>query len=127
MPNDTDTMPEGSTMTPSQVRKLKIAIAIMSVLLVAGFILLLVGIYLQTQKLDHKSKNNRDLPVSASIDKPVNMNLVHEPGAELKQISASGDHLILYFHHPSGNEIVIVSLASGKETGRIRLTGKDSP
>ncbi len=37
-------------MTPGQIRKLKIAIAVMSVLLVAGFILLLVGIYLQTQK-----------------------------------------------------------------------------
>ena len=52
MLNDTETAaaPPGSAMTPSQIKKLKIAIAVMSVLLVAGFILLLVGLYFQMQK-----------------------------------------------------------------------------
>ncbi len=43
-------------MTPGQIKKLKIAIAVMSVLLVAGFILLLVGIYLQMQKSASRRK-----------------------------------------------------------------------
>jgi hypothetical protein len=127
MPNETQAMPEGSTMTPSQVRKLKIAIAIMSVLLVAGFILLLVGIYMQTQKLDKKSRAGKDLPVSASSEGPAIINMPIKPGAELRQILTSNGNLILHLHHATGNEIIIADLATGQEIRRIQLTNKESP
>jgi hypothetical protein len=62
--NDTETVPPGGTMTPSQVRKLKIAIAIMSVLLAVGLILFLVGIYIQAQKLATKLKDRAASPAA---------------------------------------------------------------
>lgn len=127
MLNDTETAPEGSTMTPSQVRKLKIAIAIMTVLLVAGLILLMVGIYMQTQKLGKKSKVETGAPAALSADGPAMINLPIRPGAELSQILTSEGRLIFHLRQSSGSEIVIIDLATGQEVRRIRLLPKESP
>lgn len=127
MVNETEMMPEGSTMTPSQVRKLKIAIAIMSVLLVAGFILLLVGIYLQTQKLDKKAKTSAGAPAPISVEGPAIVNLPVKAGAELSRIMTDDGRLILHLRHSGESEIVIVDLATGQELRRIRLVPGDTP
>lgn len=125
MPDNTETMPEGSTMTPSQVRKLKIAIAIMSVMLVAGVILLLAGIYMQTQKLGKKTKDGTDLPASVSTEGPVVANMPVKPGAELRQVLTGQGRLILHFHHASGNEIIILDLMSGQAIRRIQFNNEE--
>ena len=127
MVNETEMMPEGSTMTPSQVRKLKIAIAIMSVMLVAGFILLLVGIYLQTQKLDKKAKAQAGAPAPISVEGPAIVNLPVKPGAELSRIVTDDGRLILHLRQSGESEIVIVDLATGQELRRIRLVPADAP
>ena len=51
MLNEAETPAPGQTFTPRQLRILKIAVAIMSVLLVLGFGLLLIGVYLQASKI----------------------------------------------------------------------------
>jgi hypothetical protein len=124
MLKDAGTQPIGSTMTPSQVRKLKIAIAIMSVMLVAGFILLLVGIYLQTQKiaLDQKG-GTRDAPagIFGMIDIPV------RPGSELRQVVIDQGSMVLHLHLPAGDELAVIDLATGREIQRFKLTPQKSP
>jgi hypothetical protein len=124
MRDETETQPVGSTMTPSQVRKLKIAIAIMSVLLVAGFILLLVGIYLQTQKLAQQPKDGaRETPagIFGVIDIPV------RPGSELRQIVVEQGNMTLHLRYPTGDELAVIDMATGREIQRFRLAPQKSP
>jgi uncharacterized membrane protein len=123
-PDAIETQPLGSTMTPSQVRKLKIAIAIMSVLLVAGFILLLVGIYLQTQKLAQQPKGaTRETPqgIFGMIDIPV------RAGSELRQIVVDQGSMILHLRHPGGDELAVIDMATGREIQRFKLEAQKSP
>jgi hypothetical protein len=125
MLNETETaeVPPGGTMTPSQIKKLKIAIAVMSVLLVAGFILLMVGIYLQTQRLDSPAER------AAALAPPVGiygtMTLPVRAGAEVTHMLVDQGRLILHLRQPSGSEIAIVDLSTGREIQRLRLVPQE--
>src|SRR5262245_60535344 len=56
MLNEPETaLPPGQTFTPKQLRILKASVIIMGVLLVLGFGLLLIGIYLQASKIGVKA------------------------------------------------------------------------
>lgn len=125
--NESETVPLGGTMTPSQVRKLKIAIAIMSVLLAVGLILFLVGIYIQAQKLATKLKEREGASAGVSQAPPANLDLAVPPGAELSAIHADQGRLILHLRAAGGSEIAIIDLASGREVQRIRLSPQESP
>jgi hypothetical protein len=124
MLNETDTaeIPPGGTMTPSQIKKLKIAIAVMSVLLVAGFILLLVGIYLKMQKIDKPEGG-------AALAPPVGiygtMTLPVRAGAEVAHVLTDQGRLILHLRQPGGNEIAIIDLSTGREIQRLRLVPQE--
>ena len=124
MLNETETAeaPPGATMTPSQIKKLKIAIAVMSVLLVAGFILLLVGIYLQTQKT---GKAAGATAVSPPVGIYGTMTLPVRAGAEVTQMLTDQGRLILHLRQPSGSEIAIIDLSTGREIQRLRLIHQD--
>jgi hypothetical protein len=122
MLNATETAEPGSTLTPSQVRKLKIAIAIMSVLLVIGFILLLVGIYLQSQKLGKKPEAS---PLTIPAGMAGTLNLPVKAGAELVQVLADQGRLILHLRQPGGGEVSIIDLTTGRELQRIRLSPQE--
>ena len=125
MLNETETAeaPPGSTMTPSQIKKLKIAIAIMSVLLVAGFILLLVGIFLQTQKLDKPAEGAKTLAPPVGIYGT--MTLPVRAGAEVTHVLTDQGRLILHLRQPSGSEIAIIDLSTGREIQRLRLVPQE--
>jgi hypothetical protein len=122
MLNASETAEPGSTLTPSQIRKLKIAIAIMSVLLVVGFILLLVGIYLQSQKLTKKPEAS---PLTIPAGMAGTLNLPVKAGAELVQVLTDQGRLILHLRQPGGGEVSIIDLATGRELQRIRLSPQE--
>jgi uncharacterized membrane protein len=121
MLNETETAagPPGATMTPSQIKKLKIAIAVMSVLLVAGFILLVVGIYLQMQKAGKSAEG------ATAAAPPIGiygtMTLPVRAGAEVTQMLTDQGRLILLLRQASGSEIAIIDLSTGREIQRLRL------
>ncbi len=124
--NETETvLPPGATMTAGMVRKLKIAIAIMSVLLVVGFILLLVGIYMQTQKLAEKSKATAPSAATTGVSGTIRIPI--PPGAEVTQMLIYEGQLILHLRQPHGAEIAVIDLATGREVQRFRLTPQESP
>ena len=127
MQNDTDAngLPIGSTMTPSQVRKLKIAIAIMSVMLVAGFILLLVGIYLQTQKMS--GGRETAAPRIAETGAAGETSIAVAEGTELRQVLVERGKLILHLRTGQGDEIAVIDASSGEELRRLKLTPQNSP
>lgn len=121
MLNETETagVTPGATMTPGQIKKLKIAIAVMSVLLVAGFILLMVGIYLQMQKAGQSAAG------AAAVAPPVGiygtMTLPVRAGAEVTHMLTDQGRLILHLRHASGSEIAIIDLTTGREIQRLHL------
>lgn len=127
MQDDTDAngLPIGSTMTPSQVRKLKIAIAIMSVMLVAGFILLLVGIYLQTQKMS--GGRETAAPRIAETGASGETSIAVAEGTELRQVLVERGQLILHLRSGQGDEIAVIDASSGEELRRLKLTPQNSP
>ncbi len=121
MLNESETAPIGSTMTPRQVRNLKIAIAIMTVLLIAGFLLLLYGIFMRV------GKKAEDIPATAAPaiaegTPPALLEFPIEPGAAVTSVMAEQGRLIIHLRKPGGDEIMIIDLASGREIQRIRLT-----
>ena len=125
MLNETETAEAlpGSTMTPSQIKKLKIAIAVMSVLLVAGFILLMVGIYLQTQKLDKPAGGATALAPPVGIYGT--MTLPVRAGAEVTHMLTDQGRLILHLRQPGSGEIAIIDLSTGREIQRLRLVPQE--
>jgi len=127
MVNETETseLPLGSTMTPSQVKKLKIAIAIMTVMLIVGFILLIVGIFVQSQRIAEKA-DEPEVSVAApgifgTIDIPARSD------ATLERVMVDRGTLILHLRQSSGDEVAIIDLETGREVQRIRLAPQDSP
>ena len=125
MLNETETAeaPPGSTLTPNQIRKLKIAIAVMSVLLVAGFILLLVGIYLQTQRVGKPAEGAKALTPPVGIYGT--MTLPVRAGAEVTHVLTDQGRLILHLRQPAGSEIAIIDLSTGREIQRLRLVPQE--
>ena len=125
MLNETETaeIAPGSTMTPSQIKKLKIAIAVMSVLLVAGFILLMVGIYLQTRKLDKPGEGA--IPLAPPVGIYGTMTLPVRAGAEVTHVLTDQGRLILHLRQPGGSEIAIIDLSTGREIQRLRLVPQE--
>ncbi len=123
MLNENQTPLPGGTLTLSQIRKLKIAIAIMSVLLVVGFILLLVGIYMQSHKLGKKVETAS--PLTIAVGTTAVINLPVKPGTEIRQILADQGRLILHLSYAGGAEIAVIDLATGREVQRIRLVPKE--
>jgi hypothetical protein len=123
---DANGLPIGSTMTPSQVRKLKIAIAIMSVMLVAGFILLLVGIYLQTQKMSGGRETGASRVAQTGVV-GAETRIAVPAGTELRQILIERGQLILHLRSGQGDEIAIIDVSSGEELRRLKLAPQNSP
>jgi hypothetical protein len=125
MLNETETAQAapGGTISPSQIKKLKIAIVVMSVLLVVGFILLMVGIYLQTQKLDKPAEGATALAPPVGIYGT--MTLPVRTGAEVTHVLTDQGRLILHLRQPGGSEIAIIDLSTGREIQRLRLVPQE--
>lgn len=111
----------GATMTPRQVFILKIAIGIMSFLLVVGFILLLVGIYYQSVKSVTPAELAK-VGLQRRMDAPPPfVNLPMKPGTQLINVLVDQGRLILHLQDANTHELVVVDLASGWQQQRIIL------
>ena len=121
MLNESETAPMGSTMTPRQVRNLKIAIAIMTILLIAGFGLLIYGLLTRVGKKPEVIPPAA-IPIVAEGAPPALLELRAEPGASIASVLTEQGRLIVHLRQSGGGEIVIIDLVSGREIQRIRLT-----
>jgi hypothetical protein len=125
MLNETETaVPPGQTFTPRQLRILKASIIIMSGLLVLGFGLLLIGIYLQASKIGKTAPSSTPTP-AVSVPQPDSraaLRITTEPGAELHETFADQGRLILHLKRNGESEFAVIDLATGRETQRITLT-----
>jgi hypothetical protein len=123
MLNEAETTPPGQTFTPRQLRILKASVIIMSVLLVLGFGLLLIGIYLQASKIG-KAPASSPATVTAAASPEAGLpalSIPVEPGTSLHEAFADQGRLILHLKRQGESEFAVIDLASGRQTRRIIL------
>lgn len=107
--------------TPAQLRALKIAIVVMSIILVLGFGAIIARLYyLATQPASSApavASRISGAPLAPEIS------LALPAGAQVRTMSltAGGDRLAVHFEAPTGPGIVILDLPSGKVASRVRL------
>ncbi len=109
----------GSVFTPRQVRLLKIAVIVMGVLLVGGFAFVLAAIVYQAshpaQDVGPTNAASGQGEGSQSIDLPVPL------GAAVAGFALDGNRLAVHVNGPSGPEIAIIDLGSGKIVAHVKL------
>ncbi|ODA67624.1 hypothetical protein A7A08_01658 [Methyloligella halotolerans] len=125
-PPDLDNTPiEGSPFTPRQVRMLKIAVTVMGVLLVAGFLLIIATIAFQATQMGVE-----DAPAQVaerpSKETPSPMpreafDVAIPEGADVAGMDVDGDRLALHLRTAKGSEVLIVDLKTGRIVSRIAL------
>ena len=96
------------------VRALKIAVVVMGIMIVLG-VLTVIGriVYLSSQ-------GPRQASVPAGAARVAGAaRLALPPGAQVRQISLSGDRIAVHFEGPAGAGIAVVDLASGAVLTRI--------
>jgi len=107
----------GTVFTKRQVRILKIAVIVMGVLLVGGFAFVLAAIVYQASHPAQDAAPAVALPGEGprTIDLPVS------PGASVEALSLDGDRLAVKVDGPTGPEIAVIDLASGRVVAHVRL------
>ncbi len=109
--------------TPERVRMLKIAVTIMTTLLIAGIIALVYGVARQAAKLSSSpasaTKSIAANPASITTT-PYAQTLAFGQG-ELKSVSADNGSIILHYKGEGSDTIVVLDPLNGIERGRFQV------
>jgi hypothetical protein len=104
--------PGGSQLSDPQVRALRVAVMVMSTLLVIGFIALLGRIIYLVARPAAQNAGQASVPdVRATLP----------AGAHIRNIALQGDRLAIHYETPAGSGIAVVELSSGRTLSRIQL------
>ena len=120
MLNEPETLPPGQTFTPRQLRILKASVIAMSALLVLGFGLLLIGIYLQAGKIG-KAPAPASATIAAQPGSVPTIPIATPLGTELREAFADQGRLILHLKRGGESEFAVIDLATGRQTQRITI------
>ena len=125
-PSGDDAPLPGTPFTPRQVRLLKIVVAVMGVLLVAGLVLVVSVIVYRTGRLagdaagrGHGVAGRAAMPAG---ERPAVAALALPQGARVTAMALDGDRLAVQVESPAGGHIVVLDLATGRTIARVRLT-----
>lgn len=119
LPDRDNTPLEGSPFTPRQVRILKIAVVVMGVLLIGGFLLIIATIAFQASQM---GLNEEMSAAEAPAGLPQESFEVTVPqGSEIAGIAVDGDRLVLRLKTATGDEIMVIDLQRGRVISRIGL------
>ncbi|MFD0986562.1 hypothetical protein [Methyloligella solikamskensis] len=125
-PPDTDNTPiEGSPFTPRQVRILKIAVIVMGVLLVAGFLLIIATIAFQATQMgveeDTTPAIEQASPPAGEQKTRKAFDVTIPDGAEVVDMTVDGNRLVLHLKIAEGGDVLVIDLTDGKVISRIGL------
>lgn len=117
MTNVTSPLP-GTVFTPRGVRILKIAVAIMTALLLFGIAALVYGMAQQVSKLGQAGK-----PATASAPpaRTPYARVLDLGQGKLETVAASGDLVILYWKGEGSDTVLSIDPRNGNELGRIQV------
>jgi hypothetical protein len=105
----------GTVFSPRQVQALKIAVIVMGLLLVGGFVFVLAAIVYQASG-GGQTGARTSVPLSG-----VESELSIPKDATVTSLALDGDRLALHLNSPAGAEIAVIDLKTGKVLARIRL------
>ncbi len=108
--------PAGTTIPPRYVRIIKIAVAIMTALLLAGIVALVYGVARQVSKLGAAPK-----PAATSTGQAPYAQLLDLGQGKLETVTAGGDLLILHWKGEGSDIVLSIDPRNGHELGRIQL------
>jgi len=108
----------GTVFTKRQVRILKVAVIVMGVLLVGGFALVLATIVYQAL---HSAQDRTTTSTAVPGQGGHNIELPIPPDASVAGLSLDGNHLAVQLDGPSGAEITVIDLVSGKIVANVKL------
>jgi hypothetical protein len=122
MTQNSDVGPDGGSLTPSQVKGLKYAIAGMSLMIVVG-LGLVVGriIYLGSgggKQAGLAAGAVRSGPIGALAERA---KLPLPPQAVVRHVALNQDRMVVQFDSPAGAGIVVFDLASGNVVSRVEI------
>ncbi len=129
---------EDGQWTEPQIRFMKRAIAVMSTILVLGFMLLIWRIMNLTGDKTSPSapagaastskpgiaNGVATLPLAQPLSFKALAQLSLPPNAQIRQISLSGQLLAVHYSAPEGRAIAIIDLASGETISTVRVSNK---
>jgi hypothetical protein len=127
----TEALP-GTVFTPRGYRILKIAVSVMTVLLIAGIAALFYGVTLQLSKLGSGSKPEAApvaaAPVAATAQPVADANgaapylrLLELGPGRLESVTASGNLVMLHWKGETSDTVIVADPKNGSETGRFQL------
>lgn len=103
----------GSALAPRHVRALKIAVGIMTALLLLGIVALVYGVARQVSKLGTAKTAAAQAPYTRLLDLGQ---------GRLETVTTSGGLLILYWRGDGSDIVLSVDPRNGNELGRIQVT-----
>jgi hypothetical protein len=109
--------PPGSAIPPRYVRPLKIAVAIMTALLIAGIVALVYGIVRQVSKLGSASSK----PSAAAVQPAPYTRVLDLGQGRLEAVTANGNLLVLHWKSEGGDVLLSLDPRNGNELWRIQL------
>ncbi len=107
-------------LTERHVRLLKISIAVMTVLLVAGLFALFYGMTRQGARISSARSDSAPQPFETRTNSPYKTRLDLEAG-QLISVTPDGDRIILHIRGKTGDSLAIVSIRDGREVGQIQV------
>lgn len=108
------------------MRRLKLSIAIMTFLLIAGtFVVIGTIIY---RAVNHKGNQIAKAPVRSPASQGFSkLDVEVDRGTLVSQIEIDGDRMAVHVTRASADEILIIDIRSGELIGRVRLKEKPVP
>ncbi|MEJ2118224.1 MAG: hypothetical protein P8Y67_07160 [Alphaproteobacteria bacterium] len=118
--DDTESLPPPPLLSPKQILALKIAIGVMTLLIVLGVILLIVGMLHKLSeppgaaaRIEQHKQTETSLPL---------MGIPLKHGAQVKNVMADHGKLVVHLHGEKGDEIYVIDLATGWQQQRIVIS-----
>ncbi|PPD30425.1 MAG: hypothetical protein CTY20_03175 [Hyphomicrobium sp.] len=106
---------------PVFLRNMKIAVVVMAVILILGFIGIIARIFYLSSRLP-PPQSAQQPPLSAGAAQiAASAKLELPTGANMRSVSLAGTRLAVHYEGPSGSGIAIVDLETGRTISRVEV------
>lgn len=113
---------------PVFLRNMKIAVVVMAVILILGFIGIIARIFYLSSRLPPPSaqptqaqSSQAPLSAASAVQLAAAARLELPPGAVMRSISLAGSRLAVHYEGPSGSGVAIVDLETGRTLSRVEV------
>lgn len=115
--NDQEEQPPVGPLSPKQILALKIAIGVMTILIVLGMFLLIGAIIYKSSS----SSAPENAPQGQTSTPLPFLNILLKHDAKVANVMTDQGRLIVHTHGEQGDEIFVIDLATGWQQQRIKI------